>query len=348
MVDEAEARPGLALRVTRWLVLVPLTLLCLWAMLGPSTGETMAFTVGVLVLTVGSFIRDASRKRAMAIGLAISVGVLVVRFWMGAEGETITNTNAPGDDAGRWLDRVVPERELALGGSRLLLVLGMMPGDEPGLLEHLADGYSRLREAEGAVPSPVLGNLVLGQEPDDHGVLRVTPDGASSDAALVFLHGYMGSTTLNCWQVAQGAAALGIETRCPAMDWRARWDTPAGRRIARETIEDLRAESVERVYLAGLSAGAIGASRIGRDLDVDGLILLSGASRRPRPVSVPTLILQGEQDPMTPPELARAYARQVRGARYVEFPDAGHWMVLSHHTRVTAEITGFLSSLEDP
>ncbi len=345
MVQPVKA--GLGLRLTRWLLLVPLTLMCLWAMLGPPTGETLVFTVGVLVLTVGSFLRDRNRKRAMAIGLAIAVSVVFVRLWMGAEGETIRNTNAPGDEPGRWLDRVVPERELALGGSRMLLVLGMMPGDEPGLLEHLADGYSRMRSAEGAVPSPVLGNFVLGQTRNDHGVLRVGPE-RSSETVLVFLHGFMGSTTLSCWQVAQGASPQGIETRCPAMDWRARWDSPAGRAIAREAVEAARADGAERVVLAGLSAGAIGTSRIARDLGADAVILISGASRRPRLAQVPTLVLQGGRDPMTPPAPARAYAEGVRGARYVEIPTAGHWMVLSHHTRVTHEITEFLAELSRP
>jgi len=347
MVESTKAAVGL--RLSRWLLLVPLSLLCLWAMLGPPTGETMVFTIAILTATIASFLKDRSRRRrGLASGLGIALSVVLLRLAIGSEGETLTNTHEPGHESGRWLDRVVPERELALGGSRLLLALGEMPGDEPGLLEHLANGYDRMRAAEGAVPSPVLGSFVLGQTPTNHGTLRVAPTPRDPGAVLVFLHGYIGSTTLSCWQVAQGAAPLGIETVCPAMNWRARWDSPAGRRIARDTVASLRADGAERVYLAGLSAGAIGASRIARDLAVDGVILLSGSSRHPRPAQLPTLVLQGAQDPMTPPRFAKAYADRVRGARYVEYPDAGHWMLLSHHEEVSAEITDFLSKVDSP
>lgn len=369
--------PHPAIRVLRWLLFVPLSALSLWALLGPPTGETMVFTVGILATTVGAFLSDQRpRRRGLTVGLALCCTALAFRLVTADRGHTVTNISRnadtasnPGTDtasntatsrntasntnpnpttlahAGRWLDRLVPERELAIGGSRLLLLLDRLPGDEPGLLQHLDDGYTRMRAAEGTVPSPVLGTFLLGQTPADHGVLRVAPAPPSKPAALVFLHGYIGSTTLSCWQVAQGARPLGVETVCPAMDWRARWDSPAGRAIARRTIADLRASGVEHITLAGLSAGAIGASRIGDDLDIDALILISGASRRPTPASVPTLVLQGAQDPMTPAPLARAFARRAPRARYVELPDAGHWMVLSQHRRVTSETTRFLRPL---
>ena len=334
---------------------MPLALLSAWSLLGPPSVEAACFTVGVFLATAGAFRRDeAARRRWLAVGLGIAGLVLLVRCGSGAAGEAVTNGSEPGSRSGRWLDRLVPERDLALGGSRLLGVLGLMPPDEPGLLDHLRDGYDRMRADEGAVPSPVLGNLLLGQTPDDHGVLRVRADArdeaTDARAGLVFLHGFMGSTTLSCWQVAQAAKVRGIATVCPAMDWRARWDTPGGRTIARRAVAELREGGAERVYLAGLSAGAIGASRIARDLDVDGVILISGASRRPRPARVPTLVLQGARDRMTPPALARAYVERLDSGvvRYIELPDAGHWLVLSHHEQLTEAIGAFFDECADP
>jgi hypothetical protein len=336
-------RAGLGLRLFRWLVLVPLTLLCGWATLGPPTLEAGLFGLGVLVATVAAFLRDPrSRRWGLAMGLGLTALVLAVRLGVGGAGETLRNTTPPG--GGRFTDRLLPERDVALGGSRLLMVAGAMPEDVPGLLGHLSDGYDRMRAAEGAVPSPVLSTLLFDQTPEDHGVLRVAPTGeGDGETALVFLHGFMGSTTVACWHLAQAASPVGIETVCPAMHWRARWESPAGRAIARQTIADLRAGGAQRIVLAGLSAGAIGASKIARDLDVDAVILISGASRHPRPARLSTLVLQGARDQMTPPRFARAYADRVPGAGYVEYPDAGHWLILSHHEQITPVIRAFLA-----
>ncbi len=330
--------------MARWLLLVPLSLLCAWAMLGPPSVEAELFAVGIFGATVAAFLREPRHRRVgLGIGLGVAALALLGRLVMAGEGETVRNGTPPAD-AGRLTDRLVPERDLALGGSRLLMVTGLMPEDVPGLLGHLSEGYERMREAEGAVPSPVLSTLLFGQTPDDHGVLRVAPEARDDgETALVFLHGFMGSTTLACWHVAQGASPLGIETVCPAMHWRARWDSPAGRAIARQTIAELREAGAERVVLAGLSAGAVGASRIARDLDVDAVILISGASRHPRPAPVPTLVLQGGRDQMTPPRFARRYADALGSrARYIEYPAAGHWLILSHHDQITATIQSFL------
>jgi len=313
-------------------------------MLGPPTAETELFALGIFAATIAAFLREPMhRRRWLALGLGLATLVVVGRLIAGGEGETVRNATPP-TGAGRVTDRLLPERDVALGGSRLLMVAGLMPDDVPGLLEHLSDGYDRMRDAEGSVPSPVLSTLVFGQTPEDHGVLRVSPTGeGDGKTALVFLHGFMGSTTLACWQVAQAASPVGIETVCPAMHWRARWDSPAGRAIARQTITELREAGAERVVLAGLSAGAIGASRIARDRDVDALILISGASRNPRPARIPTLVLQGARDQMTPPRFARAYATAAGPyATYIEYPTAGHWLILSHHQELTPTIQSFM------
>lgn len=349
--DEGDERPGRALRIARAFGLVPTLLLCAWTLPGPPAPATFAFSVAVAVATVGAF-RPKGADRRLLLGLA-AVGalvVLVIRVSVAGDGRTVTNGSLPGDGegGGRFIDRLVPERDVAIGGSRLLLVTGLMPEDEPGLLDHLDDGYRRMREAEGAVPSPVVGTFLFGQSPDDFGLLRVAPTGPRRpEAAVLFLHGFIGSVSLLCWQVGQAAGPVGLETVCPAMDWRARWDSPDGRAVVRATLRDLRARGVRRVYLAGLSAGAIGASRLAEDLDVRGVVLLSGASPEATPRAVPTLVLQGARDRMTPPAPARRYAQALGArARYVEVEDAGHWLVLSHHEAVRAEIEAFLRRAE--
>ncbi len=41
-------------------------------------------------------------------------------------------------------------------------------------------------------------------------------------------------------------------------------------------------------------------------------------------ISVPTLVLVGEQDAVTPPKVAQEYAAQIPGAQFVVIPQAGH------------------------
>jgi len=158
--------------------------------------------------------------------------------------------------------------------------------------------------------------------------------------------GYGGSVTLLCWQGAQAAAPLGMETVCPAMDWHGRWGSPRGRATLERTLAEPRARGAERIVVAGLSNGGIGLSQLAGNLDADGLVFLSGVSARARRPRVPTLVLHGGRDSMTSPRVAARWARSLgRRARYVEVPDAGHWLLLSHHERVTQELRAFLEEV---
>jgi len=345
-------------RAGRWLLFfgallvgVPLLLTCGLTLVGPPTAETTVFTVAVLIGVAGGLAAPWRRTAAWGARIAFVVLFLVVvyRFFAAEAGTTIRAYTGPSGAEARWIARVFPERDVALGGSNLLLALDAMAPPEPGLLDALRGGYDRMRRAEGAVPSAVVGTFLFGQTPEEHTVLRVAPTSRFNppEAVVLFLHGFVGNVTLECWQVAQAANPVGLDVVCPSTGWRARWADPDGRAIVEATIEGLRAQGARRIYLAGLSAGGIGASRLARGLDVDGLVLISGASRQARPARIPTLVLQGRRDPRTPPAPARRYARLVGGrATYEEHPEAGHWMILSHHQWTTERLRRWLAERE--
>lgn len=351
--DSSEPERPWGLRAVGVLIGLPMSAACLWSLSGPPSVEALVFAVAVLAGTWGAFARRRVRRRRL--GLFFAVGALLVltfRFATAGESETIvaqTGLGVMGQGSGRLVDRVVPERDLALSGSRLLAVLGLMPPDEPGLLDHLDAGYDRMRDAEGAVPSPVLGTFLFGNTPQDFDVLRIAPTAEPEPkAAVVFLHGFIGSVTLLCWEVAQAAGPLGMETICPATTWEGRWARRDGRRIVEQTLATLRQGGVERVYLVGLSAGAIGASLLAPSLDLEGLVLISGTAWEARPAPVATLVLQGARDRMTRPGPARRYANAGgRRTRYVETEDAGHWLILSHYEETRAELGAFLRAQEE-
>lgn len=340
----------------RWLwflfsIFVGLPLLALsgLTLIGPPSMETAIFAVAVLVTVIGGLMGPFQRNATWGAraGFLILLGIVTYRFFAAESSATIRTYSGPVMTEGRWLDRIVPERDVALGGSNLLIALDEL--HEPGLLDALRDGYGRMRRAEGPVPSSVLSTFLLGQTPEDHTVHRISPGGRFDprEAVVLFLHGYIGNVTLECWQVAQAANPVGLDVVCPSTEWTGSWELPEGRAIVEAHLARLRGEGVRRIYLAGLSAGAIGASRLAPSLDVEGLVLISGASRQAQPAAVPTLILQGARDTMTPPAPAREYARRAgRRATYREYDDASHWLILSHHEDFTRDLRSWLAQRE--
>jgi pimeloyl-ACP methyl ester carboxylesterase len=59
-------------------------------------------------------------------------------------------------------------------------------------------------------------------------------------------------------------------------------------------------------------------------------------------ITVPTLIVVGSEDVLTPPDAARSMSRAIPDAELVEIPGAGHISPLSHHTLVNDAIHRFL------
>lgn len=344
---ENEPRGGWLVFALGLLIGVPLLALCGLTLVGPPSIETGIFTFAIALGVTASIAAPWRRTRPIVvIALALALIVIGYRSFTAASGTTIHEYTGPEGAEPRWIDRVVPERDVALGGSVLLSAMGSMPHDAPGLLDALRDGYSRMRLAEGPVPSPVVGTFLFGQSPDEHSVLRIAPARFEPpEAVVVFLHGFMGNVTLLCWQFAQGANPVGIDVVCPSTTWEGRWAEPDGRATVERTIARLRAEGVRRIYLAGLSNGAIFGSELAPELDVDGVILISGASPSARPTGKPTLVLQGALDRMTPAEPSRAYA-ELTHATYAEQPEAGHWLILTHHEWAVQVLRRWLAEQE--
>jgi len=295
-------------------------------------------------------------REASVAGSVVAVALVLTRLVFAAEGEHLIAHD------GRVIDRVLPERDVALGASRLLLLADVVVEHtdvEHGLLASLRDGYDRMRDDEGWVPSPVLSTLALGHESHDFSTrsagsaadfVLLERRAPRTDDAVIFLHGSMGNVTLECWQVAQAAAAHDLPTFCPSTDTSGRWDARRGRAILDVTLTRLKRRGVRRVVIVGLSAGGIGLSRLAprlrlpEGMALEGLVQLSGTAAPAHPRRVPTLILQGGRDRMTPPAPARRHARALgRHARYVEVPEAGHWLLLSHHERVHDELSRFFA-----
>lgn len=65
-------------------------------------------------------------------------------------------------------------------------------------------------------------------------------------------------------------------------------------------------------------------------------------------IALPTLILCGQQDHMTPVKYSEYLRRQIPAAHLVVIPEAGHMVMLEKPREVNAAITEFLAKLDSP
>jgi YbgC/YbaW family acyl-CoA thioester hydrolase len=149
------------------------------------------------------------------------------------------------------------------------------------------------------------------------------------------------------------------------MDTRAEADTPEGRRArdaaagtARERGADAVAESLLPKMLAGSTiercpevvervrglmagtpvAGMVGALAAMRDRE-------GSESLLPTLAGIPTLVVVGEADSLTPPDQARMLAQAIPGARLEIIPGAGHLPPVEQPEATTRSLREFLSSI---
>ena len=102
-----------------------------------------------------------------------------------------------------------------------------------------------------------------------------------------------------------------------------------------ETAAPELVDRIRRIMAATPVAGMVGALAAMRDRpDSTGLL--------PTLAGLPTLVLVGEQDLLTPPDSARRMAALIPGARLVVIPGAGHLPPVERPTETTREIGEFL------
>ena len=145
-------------------------------------------------------------------------------------------------------------------------------------------------------------------------------------------------------------------------DTRAGQETPEGRKGRDETIRLVReggatalwASLEERLFAPAAPAPAVDlARRIALEQPVSGLVAALEAIRdredsRPalRSIAVPTLVVVGEEDMLTPPSEAEAIVHALPGARLVRVARSGHLPPLERPDEFNAALTSFLEEQE--
>jgi pimeloyl-ACP methyl ester carboxylesterase len=154
-----------------------------------------------------------------------------------------------------------------------------------------------------------------------------------------------------CWQMSRSARAISALTVCPSVGPRGDWWSRQGEETLERTLAWLQRRGIRRVYLAGLSNGGAGASVIAErvsppGMELQGLVLISGAWMKSPTPRVPTLLIQGRHDSMMPARTMRAYAERAGAlATYVEL-DSGHFAFFDRHEECERAITSWLLQRE--
>ena len=149
--------------------------------------------------------------------------------------------------------------------------------------------------------------------------------------------------------------------RIPALvlaDTRANADDEAGRAAREETIRLLREEGFDafweglapKLFSPAASESVVEAAReISAAQPIENLVATVEALRdRPdststlADISVPTLVLVGTEDAITPPAAAKEILAGVSGAGYAEIPGAGHLSPLERPAEFNEELHLFL------
>ena len=343
-------------------ILFPVVLIVVIATYTPITTSGFVYVIGAVAITFGLLVEPWLRRTSwvfLGAGMILLFVTAGVRLSVGGGGTTVRLMTLPDQGATRWVDRLIHERDLSLFGQRAAALTGiaLSPREAEGLTDALTAAYGSLAAVEGTTSSPCISTYLFLQRPNAFDMVVVEPGlfpaptrtPPTSTAAVIYLHGFVGNFTVQAWLVAEAARKLNMLTVAPSVGFFGDWWTPHGEETVRCTIAYLRNRGVRRIYLAGLSNGAVGVCRLVPKLrtDLAGLILISGADAQSPDSGLPILALQGLYDErMDASETVRYIAQAGERGTYCEF-DGDHLLLAKRAAEVQAELRKWLELQEE-
>ena len=313
----------------------------------PVSAVGFVYVVGALTAIAGLLTAPARRTRLRGItraGLALLATAVLVRMAGAGHSKTIAMTRRDSGSA-PMVERLFPEGDVATSSARAVILTGMLPAnDTKNLVPSLKRAFEAMDHAEGSGPSPIVMTFLNLQKRDAFDAIEVSAPAPDSHAAVLFLHGYGGNFTLQCWMIAQAARRAGAAAFCPSTRFEGDWWRGDGPEIVHATLGRMRERGFDRIVLAGLSNGGVGASYLAPRLQgaIIGLLLISGAAPDAPAAGVPTLALEGSRDTMMTPAVVRKYAA-ASSASYVEL-EGTHFLLIEQPDAMTAAIARWLSA----
>jgi pimeloyl-ACP methyl ester carboxylesterase len=254
-----------------------------------------------------------------------------------------------------WLSRLVREDETAWAGIELSQATGVVsPPEVATAWEAARVGYGQLDLLRRGRPGA--NGVFLWSSADRVYSVNHFPPGDEKVPAIVLLHGFGGLLTPNVSMLAETELGQRFAIVAPALDMTGGWWEDRGKDVLLRTLETLPPRvDRDRLWLAGISNGAIGATHLGADPELGarfrGTILIVGADLPydGDRFGGPVLLLPGRDDPRFPFEfvLEAADAIGQSGAEYSFQPLEGdHFVPWTRSEEVAERILRWTTTAE--
>jgi pimeloyl-ACP methyl ester carboxylesterase len=262
----------------------------------------------------------------------------------------ISMLTLPQEKGTRWLSYVIDEQDGIIFGEALFHQIGGSSAIEhTNISQALSKDYSDLSQIQAIVPSPIVSTYLNFQNTSAYDLIVIAPEVKSHpETGVIFLHGFMGNVSAQCWEIAQAVNRFGALTVCPSTGWQGEWWQPDGEAILRTTFAYLRKQGIQKIYLGGFSNGGFGISRLvsklGDEAGLSGLIFIDGISDGAgiRKMGLPVLVVQGTLDERMPASEARRAAEIIgKLATYVEL-NSDHFLIMKKPDQVQDAIVTWL------
>ena len=335
------------------LISLPLLVLLLFIPTTPVSTVGILYLLSYLLLVIGMICAPWQRGHSfvfMLAGSALAFTTIAIRTIIPPSGTQMNLITLPGPSGPRLLNRILNEQDVVLFGAQVAPYLGAIsPSEETSLDSRFSQTFNDMKIADVTPLSPFLTTYLNQQHPTAFDALVAEPDsGTPPESGIIFLHGFGGNFTLQCWLIAQAGYSIDAVTVCPSTSPDGAWWNSDGQTILKETITYLHQRGVKRIYLAGLSNGGIGATRLADPFkkDLVGLILISGADPTAKITEMPVLVLHGKSDERIPVSMMGQYASAAgMNAAYHLF-EGDHFLLLKQADQVQKVMIDWLRQQE--
>ena len=320
---------------------LPLIILFLFIPTTPVSPVGAIYLLSYFLIVIGMICAPwwSGRSAAlMLIGCTIALATVGIRIIFPSMGPRMNLMTLPGQSSPRLLNRILNEQDVVLFGAQIAPYLGAVSSLEKKSLDIKFSQAFHEMNIQGVTPlSPFLTTYLDQQHPNEFDIVIAEPgSGAPPKTGIIFLHGFGGNFTLQCWLIATAGDHFEAITVCPSTDPSGSWWNSRGESILQETLSYLRQRGVERIYLAGLSNGGIGASRLADHFkqDIAGLILISGADPAATITEMPVLVLHGRYDERIPISVMEQYVSAAGPSATYHLFEGDHFLLLKQADQV--------------
>ena len=332
---------------------VPLIVLLLFIPTTPLSPLGMIYLLSYFLIVMGMICAPWWLKRSILLILAgglLAFTTIALRILFPPSGTHMNMITLPGQTGPRLLDRVFNEQDIVLFGAQVAPYMRAISSSEKKSLDIKFSQAFHEMSVQGVTPlSPFLTTYLNQQHPNHFDIVVAEPrSGTPPTTGILFLHGFGGNFTVQCWLMAEAGDYIDAVTVCPSTEPSGSWWSSKGQSILRETLTYLQQRGVERIYLAGLSNGGIGASRLADQLkqDIVGLILISGADPNAAITELPVLVLHGKYDERIPVSVMEAYASAAGPSATYRLFEGDHFLLLKEADQVQKAIIDWLRPQE--